>query len=814
MRYFNSGSASGAVEQEGGRSTLEKIAAKLLMLFIFLLSIFFIPSVALPFQGGKALFVSLFVIVMFSLWVVARLKDGEFQLPKTTLIPAVGVIVVLFALAGIFSESPSQSFVGQGFEVGTVANILILSILLFLVPMLIRSKDRVFSGYMAFFASVGLLAFFHLLRFAFGPDFLSFGLFDSAVANTVGKWNDLGVFFGANVLLSLITIELIPLGRFFKTFLYLLLVVSLLFLAVINFGAVWFTLGLFSLIFLVYLISFSFGKNESEANELLSVENMLADASLRSSRRLPLPSLCVLLVSVIFILGGQTIGAPLSSFLAISQIEARPSWQTTFAVAKQTLIKDPLLGAGPNRFTAEWLKNKPAGINETIFWNVDFNSGIGLIPTFLVTTGILGSLSWVAFFILLLAAGFGVMLRDDSDKVSRYLSTSSFLVSVFLWIFAVVYIPSLTLFAIAFLFTGLFLSSLISTGALAQKTIVFTKNPRIGFVSVLILILLLIGGVTLGYLLSQKYVASAYFDGGVRAFNRDGDISAAERNIGRAAAISPLDIYFRFLTDISLLRMNTLLSEGTKSISEDSLRSQFQTLLGIALGNARQAVALNPTNYENFLTLGRVYEAVVPLGIAGAYESAKANYDQALTQNPRSPSIFLVMARLEVAKKDNAAAREKIARARAEKSNYTEAIFLLSQIEAQEGNIKAAISSVEAASVIAPDDPGVFFQLGLLRYNDRDYRGAAGALERAVALNPAYANAKYFLGLAYDRLNRGEGAIKQFEDLKLTNSDNKEVDLILRNLKAGRDPFSDAAPPVDDKPEKRAKLPVTEAEEE
>ena len=210
------------------------------------------------------------------------------------------------------------------------------------------------------------------------------------------------------------------------------------------------------------------------------------------------------------------------------------------------------------------------------------------------------------------------------------------------------------------------------------------------------------------------------------------------------------------------------------------------------------------------MMLGRVYEAITPLNIEGAYESAKAAYEQALTQNPRSPAILLTLARLEVAKKDNAKARENIARALREKGNYTEAIFLLAQIEAAEGNIKAAISSVEAASVIAPSDPSIFFQLGLLRFNDKDYRGAAGALERSVALSPTYANAKYFLGLSYEKLNRATDAITQFSDLQKTNPDNAEIKLILSNLKAGRPPFSNVTPPLDDKPEKRAKLPVEE----
>ncbi len=809
MPHFHLDARAEGAEPSAPQSRLERIAGRILVLLVFFLPLFFIPSAVFPFQGGKTLFVSLAVIAVFSLFVIARLKDGEFELPQSPLLIALGVLVALSALSGFFSGSLGQSFAGRGFEVGTVANVLILSLLLFLVPLLIRSQERIFSCYLAFLSAAGFLALFHLLRFAFGPDFLSFGIFTDVAANTVGKWNDLAVFFGASALFSLVTIELISLSRFFKALILGLFIASLFFLAVINFGPVWFALGLFSLVFLVYLISFGVG----EAGSPPEAVSGILDAPTRRPRRLPIPSLSTLLVSVVFVLGGATLSAPLSSRLGISQVEARPSWSATFAVAKQTLIKDPLLGAGPNRFAPEWLRYKPAGINETIFWGVDFEYGIGLIPTFLATTGILGALSWVAFFILFLSAGFGAMLRETTDKLSRYLSTSSFLVALFLWVFTVVYIPSFTLFALAFLVTGLFLASL-SRSALPRKVISFIADPRAGFVSVLLLILLLIGGVTLGYLLTQKYAASVYFERGVRAFNRDGAVAEAERLIKKAAAVSPLDLYFRFLADIALFRMNTALAASSPSTSADSLRSEFQSNLGAALGSARQAVAQNQTNYENFMSLGRVYEAVVPLKIPGAYESARASYESAFTLNPQSPAILLTLARLETAKGDTAKAREEITRSLAKKGNYTEAIFFLSQVEAREGNIKAAISSAEAASIIAPNDATVFFQLGLLRYNDRDFRGAAGALERAVALNPVYANAKYFLGLSYERLGRDTDAIKQFQDLQATNPDNKEIDLILRNLRAGRAPFSDARPPLDEAPEKRPKLPVGEKAEE
>jgi tetratricopeptide (TPR) repeat protein len=710
------------------------------------------------------------------------------------------------ALSGLFSGRVALSFLGQGFEIGTALNILILSMLSFLIPALFRAKEHIFWSYIAFLASFVLLSVFHILRLALGADVLSFGVFPDIISNAVGKWNDLGIFFGASALLSLITLEFLPLQRLLKIVIYVALALSLFFLAVVNFSIVWLTLGVFSLIFLVYAISFGNARAPAEGEG----EAEAASLTVRPQRQIPVPSLLVLIISVIFVLAGDTMGSRIGGAFGISQLEVRPSWGATFEISRHTLAKDPLFGAGSNQFTAEWLKYKPDGVNSTAFWNVDFNYGVGLIPTFLVTTGILGLLAWVAFFLAFLYAGFRAILSDVSDRLSRYLTLSSFLVALFFWVFSIFYVPSLAIFSLTFIFTGLFIASLAISRREPLQVISFVNDPRAGFVSTLMLIFFLVGSVAIGYDLLKKYAASALFQRGVISFNTEGSAVKAEGLISRAAALSPTDLYYRFLADLSLFRMNGVLRRDPAAVSVESSRTEFQNLLSIAILNARRAVEQNPSNYENHLTLGRVYEAVVPLRIAGSYEAALAAYSEALARNPKSPAIPLSMARLEAAKGDNAKARENIALALRVKGNYTEAIFFLSQIEAVEGNIKAAILSAEAASVIAPDDPTIFFQLGILRFNDKNYRGAADALERAVALNPEYANAKYFLGLSYEKLERDADAIKQFTDLTATNPGNKEVDLILRNLKAGRDPFSDAAPPLDAAPEKRPKLPVAE----
>ena len=82
-------------------------------------------------------------------------------------------------------------------------------------------------------------------------------------------------------------------------------------------------------------------------------------------------------------------------------------------------------------------------------------------------------------------------------------------------------------------------------------------------------------------------------------------------------------------------------------------------------------------------------------------------------------------------------------------------------------------------------------------------------LEQAVKLQPDFANAKYFLGLAYAAQNRTPEALQQFVDLEKTNPDNKEVKFILDNLRSGKSPFENAQPPVTDSPQERETAPIT-----
>lgn len=778
-----------------------KLAFFVLLASIFLLPTFFFPTQSVHFIFTKQLIFVTAIIFAAAVWFFRKLREGTYDFPSSPIIIASGAVVVATLLSAIFSGSFNISLLGEGFEVGTFISIAVGFLAIFIIPIYFTSKDKIFSAYTALFLAFVVVSLFEVLRLIFGPNFLSFGILTDTSSNLLGRWNDLGVFFGLTSILSLVTLEFFSLsGRLIKIFSYITLALSLFFLALINFSEIWIVLGLFSVVLFVYLFSFAKERNiEASVSESVS-----------RRRHFPVVTFSVVIVSLVFVLVGGYINNYLSTTFSISQIEVRPSWQSTLSIAKETFKEKPIFGVGPNLFAKEWLLHKDPTINATVFWNSNFNYGVGLIPTYFINTGILGTIAWLLFLSLFVYSGFRAMFISSKDKTSRYLTLSSFLGSLFLWIFYIIYSPSNVIVALTFIMTGLFLASLAEEGIMKIKSGIYTINAKLSFVSVLVIIFLLVISISVEYFILQHYFSYLYFERGLVILNTTGNTDEAEAKFLQATSLSKDDLFYRALTEIGIIKMGSLLNNTNSKDSADDLRNQFQNILGTTLSYAGEATNINPIGYENWIERGRVYEAVVPLNINGAYDAARTNYEKALNYNPHDPSIYLMIARLEYTKGDNVAAKEFITKALNEKNNYTDAIFLLSQIQIKDGDLKSAITSVEAASVLSPNDPSIFFQLGLLKYNNSDWGGAAKAFEQAVALSPVYANAKYFLGLAYNKLGRNKEAISQFNDLKQTNPDNKEIELILSNLNAGKAPFVDATPPINPNPAKGTKPPLPE----
>jgi len=776
---------------------LDSISEGLILLLVFLLPIFFIPLGSAPFQFTKTFLVFTAVFLAFIVFVVGRLRHGVLGVPRDLLLLAAWLLPLVYLVTAFFSQDISRSVTGLRFEVDTFYFIVILTLLLTLTAFLFSSKKGILRVYLTLFASFIVLSLFQILRLIFGADFLSFGIFVNPVDNLVGKWNDLAIFYGLVVLLALVSLAALRLNTVSKVALYVGLLAALFMLAVVNFMIVWIVVALFSLGFFVYTISRGWTKKKNPA---------LSNDSGPTNPELPLVALVVLALSVIFIVQSNTFGAAVSSILGINHIEARPSWTSTLSIARETYKNNILFGSGPNTFGQQWTTFKPTGVNETPFWNVDFSLGIGFIPTSFITTGILGGLAWLLFFMAFIyTAVRTLILSPPADRLLHYLMLSAFLAALYLWIFSVIYVPSTVILTLTFLFTGIFIAAVRSISRQEDKVISFADNPRLGFIATLLLTVLLFGGIASLYLVGQRYVSAWYLQRGLIAFNIEGNIDEAERFADRALVLGSSPTHYRLITDIDLIRLNQLLSRS--DLTAEQLQDEFQGLFAQAVGQALEATENDPNDYQYWRNLARIYQVVVPLNIEGSYEAARRAYEQARQLNPTNPGITLDLARLELVNGSSGGAREYITKALEQKSNYTTAIFLLTQIEIAEGNISRAIEAAEAAVLIEPNNPVAFFQLGFLYYNSGTVGRSIGSLERAVELNPSYSNARYFLGLSYDQVERTSEALIQFESIEKLDPGNEEVARILLNLKEGRQALSNIAPPP---PEEREELPIEE----
>src|SRR3989339_103599 len=745
-----------------------------LFLGVALLPVFFLPVFNLPIDVTKSAFLFTLVIVSFLLWLVARMKSGRFVFPRSMLLGAVMTIPFAFLIAAFFSEVPMVSLLGIEYEIGTFFSVLVLALATLLASIFFQTKERTFSLYGWF---VG--ASFVVFLFIVGGLLVSSGVLPSFLStylspNIVGKWNDLAAFFGFTGLISLVSLELMVLSKKLKIAATASLVLSLVVLTLVNFQLLWIIMGVFSLVMFVYAISFGQKDSGEEVNE----------------RKIPLFSFSVLLLSVLFVLASGPINDLVRNTLRLNipQEVVRPSWYATTMVTKDTLLKDPVFGVGPNRFLNAWATYKPSEINTTSAWSVDFNNGIGVIPSFAATLGILGIIVWIVFLSLFLYTGFKAIFKVDIDKTAHYLLASSFLGAAYLWVIAIFYVPNITLFALAFVMTGVFIATLTSGGIVKNYDFSFLDDPRVGFVSVLVLILFIISSIVGGYVVAEKFLSLVSYQKGVMLAGR-GDVAGARTALENAKNLRESDLYYRALSEININSLGVILNQ--KGISQETVKAQFQLASREAIDNAIKATQFDQTNYVNWVSLAHAYETLIPFGTAAEfYESAKKSFEEAIARNHNSPALYLELARLELVNKNVPEAKKYIASALTMKNDYVDAIFLLAQIQADEGDLKNAILSTETASLVSPNNIGVFFQLGFLRYKNGDYAGAVSALERAVELNPSYSNAKYFLGLSYSKVGMLTEAIRQFEDIKVMNPDNSEVQTILNNLKAGGSAFT------------------------
>ncbi len=687
----------------------EKITSWAVAICLVLLPIFIVPFTDTSFFMAKFGLVTLVGIVAVIAIILRALSDRKIEKYPALIYSALFSLPLVYIVSALFGAHSSGSLMGNGSEIDTAYFFCLGSVLAYLISGLYRSRNKIFMLALSM-SLVGLLvSIFHVLRFVFGKTFLSFGLFNAISSNTVGGFNDLGIYAGLIAIISLLSIELLSVHKILRVLLYVTLVLSLAIVAVANFNFIndLFGLGipvsLSALIALFALIVFIHKKVTHMKNSL------------------PVASLVTLLIALVLTIAVSPISSFISSKIGLTQdevldIRVSPSLTADMAIATYSdSLKQTFLGTGPNKFYTAWALHKPTvypgSINGTVFWNTDFNLASGFVPTSFVSTGVLGVLAWLLLFSVIVFYAIRLLkqvAKPEKDTMGLFVAWFSTISTLYLWFVAFFFTPGPVILFFAFMFTGLFLATLIHENIISTKEVSWDVSTYWrGFALTLGMILLIVALIYIGFIWSQRLTASMSVQAATRALQKNPPaISEAQQDMLKA-----VNTYFntgdlRLASDISLIRPNMLIAETKGVVAPEKLNQEIVSDITFAINAARRAAidrGASP-DYRDWLQLGKVYETATFLGATTTATLAVQSYAEAERLNPTSPVPPYLIGRLYALARNFPVAAQKLRRALDLKPDYTEARDLYNSIggesigAAENAVVKTAASSATSTS--------------------------------------------------------------------------------------------------------------------
>ena len=673
----------------------EKISFYGLSAILVLLPVFVLPGALVPLASHKGFLLVAGLIVSILAFIVARLKDGKLILPKSWILLSGALVVVSTLLSALFSSAREMSMFGVAFDTGSFWFICSAFLLMLFSALVINNEIRArFVLLGALFAS-GIAFLFQILHFI-APGFFAFSPVTAEItSNLIGSWTGFGVWAGLVAILSVFLIEFFQVSKTLKRLLAGLLILSLFSIAAVNFLLIWKMVGVFALILFVYKISV-FSSEEEE-----------------DKKNFPFFSFGLVLVSLLFLISSGFIGGSLSEALGTQRVEVRPNLPSTLEVAKGIVSESPVLGIGPNRWADAWSMYKSDSINATRFWDVPFSVGSGSLLTYASLGGALTFVSWLLLVFFTIATDFKIVSRGSRRKLN-FTGLAFFIGGLYSLVVLAVYSGGLIMLLAMFGFLGVFV------GLSREEDGEFLRFPsflRKGFLSTLIMVILMLALVSLGVKYIEKFTATYRWN---KALTSE-TIEQSESNIIRSLNLNTNDLYLRTYVQVYFAKINTLLNAEEPISEEDQLAIQNGFTQSVSALN--QAIVWNPDSYINHQALANLYATA---GNSNSdsdnfYLEAINEYQRASELNPMNPRLKLEIARIHFLLDDLNQAKDVIDESLALKGDYLDAIFIASQIQQALGNRTEAIALAEIALSLAPNE-----QI-LVDYLDRLRQGRAPA---------------------------------------------------------------------------------------
>ncbi|MFY9492931.1 MAG: hypothetical protein WAP55_00370 [Minisyncoccia bacterium] len=705
-------------KQSGGEIFFDYLAKIAVFLAVFLTPLFFFNSsdtLNLP----KQMLLSFLATVALGAWVAKTVAAGRVIWRKTILEWPILAVFAAAVLSSLFSSSFWVSFLGDTGRYSSAGLSVLAYIILAVVGLQtirpIGPIGRIGDVKIAiglWLTSVFLVSLHALAQF-FGVYVIPGEAYQSRTFNTIGSPFNLALFILSSVPFILYLLQS-AVSRKIKIILAVSAAVQLAAAAIIDFRIGWLALAASAMVLI--LMGFKKATNYS-----------LPTTHYQQNILLPLAAI---VVSVLLWL----VRAPQIEDL-VFPAEISPSYGASLDVLTETWKKTPVFGSGLETYPYVYAKFKNTSLNQTNYWGVNFNGSNASVITWATTSGILGTLAWLAFVVLFLKM---------SVRGSRGWQTGFAASWIFILVSKFFYATSLPLEFMFWFLPALFILQGGEKGEMGEKG--WSYKFQTGSVKTLaaffVLLVVLLGALAGGYFSVRRVGAELTFVKSVLTpvtLSESGQPESEKRDelingLYAAVGANPYEPrYFRVLAQALFGKMNDVVA-GINIRPEAERRAKpeesalLQDLTVRTINSVQRARALDPDNVSVAVDAAESYRSLVPL-VQGADDLAIQNYERARDLEPINPFIKTQLGQLYLIKSN-------------------------------------------------------MFNQGLEM--DAEYADKARAvLDAALKLNPNYANARYFYALIQDYDGLKQEALQNFLILRQTNPDNQLIAQIIANLERG-----------------------------
>ncbi|KKW28276.1 MAG: hypothetical protein UY73_C0051G0003 [Parcubacteria group bacterium GW2011_GWA2_52_8] len=560
----------------GGDNIWDKVIKGFIYALALCLPLLFTGWTFEPLEFSKQMLLYVLVSGATITWLLKLLVERRVRFVKTPLDLPIGIFLLIYFLASVFSVDRTASFLGSyGIFSGSFFEILFLAILYYIVVNNFTDLQSLKKLFGIFNFSVFLALLYIVLQF--------FGLYIIPLefAKTNG-FNSIG-----GILIVLLTV---------------------------NFVYAW--VGLLVGVVLHLVFQMGYAKNFS-------------------MRRIVAP-LGILVAVIAFLLTQLVFGeAPFRSLLDFNlPQEVRLDYQTSLPVITGAVGQRPILGFGPSTFSYAFSKNKSTEFNLTEFWNVRFERGPSLAAENLVGSGTLGFLAFETLLAMFLIYAWLFLLRRRNDP-SWDVGLGSLAGFSVLWFAHWFFFFSGVIYFSLWLMLAVFMAATRIAGVerLKVTSFSFASSPRQTVSVVTVVSISLVAFIVFLFFATAVYASDIFYRNALRAAQNPDTYGQAGENFERTIRLNRFrpDYYLSY-GEFLFLRINEELAkkEPNLGLIQSWLRSSIEV--------SSFAVDLSPASWSSWERLATLYTYARPL-VAGVDEKIIESLRNAVQNDSNNPTL-------------------------------------------------------------------------------------------------------------------------------------------------------------------------------